>query len=261
MSRKPSTTVTQMPELMNAEQIAKRRVPLEDAEVTVATRSKWKCTYCQRNFGNETMFMKHPCEPRRRAQELASPLGQAAYGYYRDWMKLKKFSQPGAMAFMESKYYRAFINFAQMVIDANVSRPDKYMQIMVDCDVLPILWCRDQAYALYLAWSDKLANPLELVQNSVEYLIDLSEKEGVELDKIFEHLGAQQVLSLIRQRRLTPWLLFCSTCFDKQILKKLDPSQLVAFNAVVNAQYWAGRFAKEKATLEEVKTIVKGIGL
>lgn len=204
--------------------------------------------------------MNHHCEPRRRAQEIASPLGQAAYGYYRDWMKLKKFSQPGAAAFMESKYYRSFINFSQLVIDANISKPNRYVELMVAGDILPILWCRDSAYAIYLDWSDKLSDPLEQVQDSINYLMDICDAENVALPEIFDHLGGQRVLSLIRQRRLTPWLLFCSGRFGA-LLKSLDQAQLVAFNGVVNSVYWAGRFQKERSTVESIKMIVKELNL
>ena len=247
--------------MLNEEQIAARRIPIEDAQLNLAKDKNWHCHYCNHRFRGETTFMRHYCEPKRRAQELMSPIGQAAYGYYRDWMRLKKFSAPGAAAFMESKYYRAFIKFAEMVIDANISRPDKYLELMVAGDVMPFLWCRPQTYSVYLAWADRIADPIELVGESISYLMDICDKEKVDLSCIFEHLGPQQVLSLIRQRRLTPWFLFCSSAFDKQILKKLDSSQLVAFNSVVNAQYWAERFGKEKGTLEQVKMIVKGIGL
>jgi len=204
--------------------------------------------------------MRHHCEPKRRAQELMSPIGQAAFGYYRDWMKMKRFSQPGAAAFMESKYYRAFVNFAQLVIDANISRPDKYMALMVEADVLPVLWCREQCYAVYLDWTDKLSDPLEQVQDSVNFLFDLCEKESVKIADIFNHLGGQRVLSLVRQRRLTPWLLFCSSKFGV-FIKTLDKSQLVAFNAVVNSAYWGGRFQTEKATVNNIKQIAAEVGL
>lgn len=205
--------------------------------------------------------MKHFCEPKRRAQELSSPIGQAAFGYYREWMRMKKYSQPGAAAFMESKFYRSFINFAQMVIDANISRPDKYMELMVVGEVMPLLWCRDTAYAIYLEWTDKLADPMEQVGESINYLMDVSERENVELKDVFAHLGIQQVLSLVRQRRLTPWLLFCSSSFKAHILSKLDASQVSAFGSVINAGYWTKKFETESGTLAKVKAIVAEFGL
>jgi len=246
--------------LLNAEQIAARRIPLEDAEIKTSSHSKWHCAFCDKRFAAEGNFMKHHCEEKRRLEQLKSPLGQAALGYYRDWMKLKKFSQPSAEAFMESRYYRPFITFAQLVIDANISRPDRYAELMVEGDISPTLWCRGQCYAMYLEWTDKLTDPLDQVQESINYLLDLCEKEGVELPKIFEHLGAQRVLSLVRQRRLTPWLLFCSPKFGK-FLKLLDQSQLKVFDGVVSSSYWGNRFQTEKATINNIKMIVAEVGL
>jgi hypothetical protein len=193
-------------------------------------------------------------------QELKSPIGQAALSYYREWMRQKKFSQPGAEAFKESKFYRTFIKFAEMVNSANISRPDKYIEIMVANELSPTLWCRDSAYAWYIDWSDKLSDPLDQVRDSIMYLMDLSEKEGVKLHDIFFHLGSQQVISLIRQRRLSPWLLFCSPTFGAMI-KMLDTSQRQVLNQVVNAGYWGERFKTEKTTIENIKAIVKEVGL
>lgn len=246
--------------LLNPEQIAARRIPLEDAEVNLGKHGNWLCHYCNKRFNSEGPFMRHHCEPKRRTQELMSPIGQAAFGYYREWMKLKRYSQPGAAAFMESKFYRSFINFAQLVIDANISRPEKYMALMVEADVLPVLWCRDQCYAVYLDWTDKLSDPLEQVQDSVNFLFDVCEKENVKIADIFNHLGGQKIISLSRQRKLTPWLLFCSSKFGT-FIKTLDKSQLIAFNGIVNASYWGNRFQTEKSTVKTIKEIAMEVGL
>lgn len=246
--------------LLNSEEIAARRIPVEDAELSLGKNGNWLCHYCSRRFSSEGVFMRHHCEPKRRAQELASPAGMAAYGYYREWMKLKKYSQPSSAAFMESKYYRSFMNFTQLVMDANIARPDKYVEIMVATDILPTLWCRNSAYALYLEWSDKLSDPLDQVQESIAYLMDLAEKENVELTDIFDHLGPQRVISLVRQRRLDPWFLFCSSKFGV-LLKKLDSSQLTAFDQVVNSAHWSGKFQSNKQLVTDIKMIAKEMGL
>lgn len=246
--------------VLDEEQIALRRVPLEDSLVLSGRSKNWYCSYCTKNFSGELTFMKHHCEPRRRALELVTPLGQAAYGYYREWMRLKKFSQPSSAAFLESRYYRAFINFSQLVINANISKPDKFLQLMVQNEILPILWCRDSAYAIYLDWVDKLSNPLDQVQESINYLFDICEKESCNMSTIFSHMGSERVLSLIRQRRLSPWLIFCSPKFGT-FLKSIDKAQLSSFNTVVNSSYWAERFQKDKLIVSTIKEIVKEVGL
>lgn len=246
--------------LLNESQIAARRIPLEDSIVTPAKSKNWYCHYCSHHFSGETTFMKHHCEPRRRAQELTSPIGQAAYGYYREWMRQKRFSQPSSIAFLESKYYRSFINFSQLVIDANISDPEKYIQLMVQNDLLPVLWCRDSAYGLYLDWVDRLADPIDQVSTSINYLFDISEKENVQIENIFAHLGPSKLIPLIRARRLTPWLLFCSSSFGK-LLKNLEKDDLKAFNTVVNSSFWASKFQQNQSLIANIKHIAKEVGL
>ena len=261
-SRKSSTTDTQndAPRLLNLEEIAARRIPVENTEIVPGRAGNWYCHYCSRRYMSETLFMKHHCEPKRRAQELMSPVGQAAYGYYRDWMKLKRYSQPSSAAFLESKYYRSFLKFAQLVIDAGISKPERYIELMVAGEIMPPLWCRNEAYSVYLDWMDKLEDPMAQVVDSVSFLLDVCDREGTTMSKVFVHLGAQRIISLLRQRQLTPWLLFCSASFG-QLLKTLDESELRAFNSVVNSSYWATRFAESQATITEIKTLAAEVGL
>lgn len=246
--------------LLDEAQIAARRIPLDESLLSVSKRKNWYCDYCGRHFSGEMTFMKHFCEPKRRAQEIITPIGQAAYSYYREWMRLKKYSQPSSSAFLESKYYRAFINFAELVIKANIPTPDKYIQLMVEGDIMPVLWCRDSAYGIYIEWVDKKSSPIEQVQQTVNYLFDIAERENVSISNIFEHLGTQEVISLVRQRKLTPWFLFCSSKFGS-ILKKMDQQELSAFNAVINSAFWAEKFQKNKDTINDIKLIAAEVGL
>lgn len=247
--------------MLNADEISARRVPLEEALVITDSKDGlWECTYCKTRFQSEYRFMKHHCKEKQRAQTMQQPLGQSAYAFYKDWMKMRKFGQPSAEAFVESRFYQSFINFAQMVVDANISRPDKFIEIMVEGEIQPPLWCAPGAYNLYTAWFDSLHPPLQQVEESIAYLIEICEKENVELDNIFEHLGAQRVLSYVRQRRLSPWFLFCSSKFSK-MLKNVDQAHIKSFDAVVNAQYWGEKFQTSKAIITQIKEITKELGL
>lgn len=261
--RKYKTKQSNDPEfvLLSPEQIAARRVPIEDALVIEQSKAGlWECQYCKTSFHSEFRFMKHVCQEKRRAEMMRQPIGQSAYSFYKDWMKMRKFGQPSAEAFMQSRFYQSFVNFANLVVDANISRPDKFIEIMVDGEVQPPLWCSPEAYNLYTAWYDSLHTPLEQVEESIAYLIDVCEKEGVELKDAFEHLGAQRILSFIRQRRLSPWFLFCSSKFSKMV-KTLDPAHLKSFDMVINAKYWGEKFQSSKAIIDQIKAITKELDI
>jgi hypothetical protein len=253
--------------LLDKEQIAARRIPLEDAEVSLGKNANWYCEYCKRKMLSELVYMRHHCEQKRRVQELISPTGQAAFGYYNTWMKMNRRSAQTSATFLESKFFKTFVKFAQMVIDANIGKPEKYMELMIAGDVDPTLWCRAEAYSIYLKWDDKDSDPIIEVQDSINYLFDICEKEGVltsegapDITKVLSHLGPQRIIILVRQKRLTPWLLFCAPGFTP-ILRAFDKGEHAALDGIINSEYWAKKFAANKAAVNEIKEIATEIGL
>lgn len=246
--------------LPNQEQIASRRISLEEAGVLQSKRSSWTCHYCNRRMKSEAVFLRHHCPEKRKAEEIRSPLGQAALGYYNEWMRLRRYSQQSSSTFLSSRYYRQMMKFAQLVVDANIPNPEKYIELMVSGDVQPALWCANGAYRLYLEWMDSVADPLDQVRDSIETLIDIAEKEGVELSNIFTHLGSQRTLSLITKRKLSPWFCFNSGKFG-EMFHSITADERRAYGIAVNSAVWAERFAKSQTVLNNVKDIISGIGL
>ena len=240
--------------------IASRRVSAEDAELLLGKVGDFKCNYCSKKFVSETIFMRHFCEARRRAEELVSPIGQSAFMLYTDWMKARKFGQQSAAAFMTSKFYKAFINFAELVKKANIPNPSQYIKVMIENDMPPPMWCRDTSYAMYLNWIDKASDPIDQVSDSIEYLIGICEAEEVTLENIFTHLGTQRILQLIRQRRLSPWFLFASERFIG-MLRGLSPDERAVFSGVINAAVWSDKFQNAPHKVREINKIVKGLNL
>jgi hypothetical protein len=246
--------------LLDEASIAERRVSLEEANIRVQASGSYICHFCNKRFKGETMFMKHHCEQKRKQQELHSPLGQAAFGYYRAWMRFRGFREQSSNAFLDSKFYRSFINFARLVQDANIGEPERYIQLMVESTIQPALWVSPNAYKLYLNWFDNQQEPLEQVQASINMLMDIAEKEGVDYRGVLQHIGSQRVLELINQRRLSPWFLFHSATFSK-LLQSLSKEEQRVFHRALNAQLWIDRLQENPEKREEIKVVVRAVEL
>lgn len=222
---------------------------------------EWKCDYCGKVLANETYFMKHTCKEKERAHELATPIGQAAYIFYCDWMKAYKRKPPSIDTFGTSRYYTSFIGFAQHVKKLNIGNPSKFVEIMCNKDISPTLWKRDQCYSMYLEWMDKKQDPLEQVQMSIETLLDLSEREDVKnISEIFIHLGVRRLAELIRLRKLSPWFLFCSKKFS-EYLKAISKDESMELSSIINPGYWSSKLQDNKQLVKEIMEINKEMGL
>jgi hypothetical protein len=222
---------------------------------------EWKCQYCGKVLANETYYMKHSCREKQRAEELATPIGQAAYMFYCDWMKAYKRKAPSADTFATSRYYATFVEFAKHVKKLNIGNPSKFVEIMCQKDLSPMLWRRDQCYSMYLEWMDKSQDPLEQVKVSIETLIDIAEREEVKIfSDIFIHMGVRQISEQIRLRKLSPWFLFCSRKFS-EYLKSLSKEESLELSAIINPAYWTTKLQENKNLVKEIMAINKEMGL
>jgi hypothetical protein len=223
-------------------------------------KPEWKCEYCGKVLANETYFMKHSCREKERTLELATPIGQAAYMFYCDWMKAYKRKPPSIDTFSTSRYYTSFVEFARHVKKLNIGDPAKFVEIMCTKDVSPALWRRDQCYTLYLEWIDKKQDPLEQVQNSIVELLDICERESVEISNVFIHLGVRRIAELIRLRKLSPWFLFCSGQFSSY-LKAVSKEESLELSAIINPSYWTSKLQDQRDTVKEIMKINQEMGL
>ena len=224
-------------------------------------KPEWKCQYCGKVLANETYYMKHNCREKERTEELATPIGQAAYMFYCDWMKAYKRKAPSADTFATSRYYATFVEFAKHVKKLNIGNPSKFVEIMCQKDLSPMLWRRDQCYSMYLEWMDKSQDPLEQVKVSIETLIDIAEREEVKIfSDIFIHMGVRQISEQIRLRKLSPWFLFCSRKFS-EYLKSLSKEESLELSAIINPAYWTTKLQENKNLVKEIMAINKEMGL
>jgi hypothetical protein len=220
----------------------------------------WQCGYCNKLFLTEDGFMSHICSARERLDELRSINGQIAYQYYTEWMKYNKRKAPSIETFASSRYFRSFINFVEHVNKLKIPDPLAFIKLMVEKDISPMLWRRDQCYTLFLHYYDKNVDPLEQVALSIETLIDISNKNNIDLKNIFEYLGIKRIMELIRLRKLSPWLIFCSkSCGD--FLHTLNKEDMQELSQLINPTYWSEKLQINEEIVKDISKICDEVGL
>lgn len=215
---------------MNREELRNNAVSRRnDVKSCIIEKINWVCTSCEREFVNETSFMKHRCKERERLEKLRSPLGQAAYNYYSEWMRQSKRSIPPIEKFSSSFLYTTFIKFAEYVIQVKIPNPVNFIRIMItNGNIQPTLWCRDNTYSIYLRSFDEAISPLEQFLNSIEIIQNISNELKISNKDVLQTLGLNEILNLVQRRKLSPWFLITSNSFKifAEQLSKIDRSRL-----------------------------------
>lgn len=220
----------------------------------------FECKYCLKNFVREASFMKHECPQMKRVKDIQSKEGIAAYYLYSEWMKQKKHKVPEIESFSISRYFGSFVKFVHHVHKLNLPSTDLFIKLMVQKDLSPMLWCRDECYSLYLEWIDRKQDPIDQAAITVETLYKIAEAIEMPVGEVFKAMKSGEVMHLIRQRQLSPWLLLCSKAF-KDFLKALSGPERDELLNLIGYNYWAEKFVTNPKVVENMKLIASELGI
>lgn len=223
----------------------------------------YQCHYCNKRFQRESSFIKHKCKQMEREEKLRTALGQAAWHYYQSWMRLQRKRVPDDRAFLKSRYYLSFNRFAEFVKKLNLPTPENFIKLMVENDYPPTLWTRDEVYAMYMEHLDRSVSPRELADITAQTLDKLADALECDISEVFDLLNPSEVIELIKQRKLSPWLLLNSPKFFKflQKVSEENKDQFIVLEAIIRPKYWGAQFQKKPKVVQFMKDLVVGLDL
>lgn len=220
------------------------------------------CSYCDKPFKLETWFLKHHCKEMKREEDFKSPTGQAAWGHYKYWVRQKyKSVPPDPNTFKKSKFFNSFYKFTEFSQRAQLPNINLYVKLMVAHKIDPVNWIKDLAYRKYLDHITYKSSPRELIKITVKTLLDVAIKKNEDVSNVFEILTPAEVIQLLYQRRLSPWLLIHSKKFADFYNTKASSEQQINMEALINPDMWVKKFKKFPQDVKIVKEYIIELGL
>ncbi len=222
--------------------------------------ANYRCVHCGHSFVYEDRLLRHKCKQMIRKEEIQSPQGQAAWFFYQSWMRAKKHLVPQMKAFLHSKFYGPFIRFAKFVKDARIPDPEIYIELMVALDMPPTMWTSDQIYVAFLEHMDKKVPVEKHIRITLDTLFNYADDYNIEVWEFFDHVDSNEFIQLMRQRKLSPWLLLHSEKF-KQFYGKLSQEQRVLLETIIRPKYWGEQLKSNPETVQAMKKYVSELNL
>lgn len=205
--------------------------------------------------------MKHRCKAMDRDEEIRTPIGIAALEYYRLWMTAQKRMMPTVETFLNSKLYTTFVEFAKFAQKTGIPNTEQYIKYMIRKDVHPTIWKNDMIYGEYLQYLDRGADPGVQIQGTINNILDISDHLECDTSDIFEHLTAADIITLLKQRQLTPWVLLRSKKFRDFCVEKANTEQRLVIQSIIKPKIWVQRFKDNPEVVEYIKEVVGALDL
>jgi hypothetical protein len=196
-----------------------------------------------------------------RTEELKTHLGQTAYSLYGTWMKMYKRSVPRIESFMVSRYYGAFIKFAQYIKEVNLPDVESFIQMMIEKDLTPHLWTNDKVYVQYLEFLDRRTSPIKHASFTTTALLRIADDHNIDVSEVFTVLMPGDILQMIRTRQLSPWILLVSGKFKQHVLTKWSPEEQNLLENLIRPVYWKQKFDKNPEIVKYMKEFTKELNI
>ena len=224
-------------------------------------KEHFRCTYCSATFVMEDRYLRHYCKQMQRVDEMKTPLGQAAWSFYEAWMKAYRRMVPSSESFLKSKYYQSFVRFATHVKKLQLPDPKAFIQLVKEKDISPTIWTNDQVYAIYLEFLDRKASPVSQAQITINTLFKIADAAECEVGEVFDILEPNEMITLLRERRVSPWILLFSKKFKEMLINRVSDEQRIIMESIIRPQYWTIKFSKYPKDVDTMRKYVEELDI
>lgn len=221
----------------------------------------YKCKHCEQEFIREINFLSHRCKMMKRAEHLSTAEGHAAWLYYSEWLKINYSSVPSSAAFLKSRYYNSFVNFTAFVKKMKLPDVSLFIRVMKRKKIQPTLWTTDDAYLMYLEYIDYNATSAKQAGITTDTLFDLAKTKNTDISNIFSSVTPNEIIQLLRQRKLSPWILLNSPKFKKFYVENTTTEEKIILETIIRFGFWSEKFKKDTKSVELMKKITSELNL
>lgn len=220
----------------------------------------YECRYCNKLYKQESAFIKHYCNERKKHDELTTINGQIGFYIYERWVLIRHSRKVDIDDFKASRFFNAFIKFANFYKHIKgLPDIDQFLRLMISKNIQPSNWVTERVISFYLAEMDK-SSPIVKINETCKYIIKLADAYDCSASDIFKHIEFNVMIDFIKLYKLSPWVLLNSRKFMVWV-RDLDDEQQAIIDSVVDSAKWKHTFNKDGKSLNLAKNCCKELEL
>jgi len=207
---------------------------------------EYKCEFCNKYFVRESWYKKHMCEKKQRFESRNELSTIKAHKLFCQWQRMNRYTKRGKRdknmkEFTQSPYFNAFVKVQKFIQNNYVVSGDRYISWIVWNKIPEPTWCSKNTLTSYLEYIQENEKPENQAKQTFRAMVEWADDTGNDITDFFTVLTPGQALNMIRENKLTPWVMFgYKDCVD-DLTGRFEGDPLYALDDHINIQYWFDR--------------------
>jgi len=131
----------------------------------------------------------------------------------------------------------------------------KYIDWLVDTKVPDYQWCWEKGLEAYRQYVLDTENAKVQAETTCKNIKVWCVNHGIDLEKFFATITPGQALNMVRENKLSPWVLFAYEPCVVQLTGRMDGEVIHTLNEHINVNYWITKVESDKVEFDRVNNI------
>lgn len=219
----------------------------------------YKCAFCERTFTRESWYKKHSCPKKQKFLDANNITIIRAHKLFNHWQRrtglLRKGTEKPLDDFKKSPFFSTFVNLAEFTTANYVISPFKYVDWIVDNRIPEKKWCNERDLEQYRVYVRETEDAESQTQISCKNIRVWCADHKIEMPEFFTSVPVGQALNMIRENKLSPWLLFGYEPCLEGLTSRFNGEVMFTLSEHINVPYWLDKVENEVGDLEMVRSL------
>lgn len=191
----------------------------------------YKCRFCEKEYKREESVATHKCLKRDRYNDRESRVMREAYRMYMEFIAFhrlatKKSEEP-LMAFIKSKYFNDFYDFAEYILSTEILNKDKFITEILTGGKSVYEWRTHKTLEDWVLRQIRNEHPRRGIERSIMALDEWGTATGNDWWTFFENASTERAIMWFEMGKISPWLIYVSNpASGNKLLDRMSDSEL-----------------------------------
>ena len=224
--------------------------------------TKFKCTFCDREFVRKPWFERHSCTKKQRFLDRNNITVIRAHRLFIHWQRrtglLRRGKEKTLEDFCKSPFYNAFINLSKFTSAEYVISGFKYVDWLVDNSIPERKWCNERDLDGFREYIRENEDALSQAEKTCKNIRVWCADNGIDIPEFFKCIPPGQALNMVRENKLSPWVLLGYDPCVEELVSRFRGEVLHMLYDHINVPYWLDKIEQDVDDTQKVRQILDG---